>query len=123
VMDVAIADGHVVAVEQGSTSRRREVGVPAGTTAVGTRAADAAQLPADGAWLMPGLWDAHVHPTDWAAARHRLDLSGCPARSRVLAAVAARLAAEPAIDELIGVGLRHALWTQGRRGDLLDGAA
>lgn len=112
LVDVALTDGRVSAVH------------PAGPRATDTPGSSGEEvLVADGTWLMPGLWDAHVHPTDWAAARHRLDLSGCPDRSRVLEAVAARLAAEPDIDELIGVGLRHAMWTQASRVDLLDGAA
>ena len=29
----------------------------------------------EGRWLIPGLWDAHVHLAQWALAGRRLDLS------------------------------------------------
>ncbi|WP_433226954.1 hypothetical protein [Actinomadura formosensis] len=29
-----------------------------------------------GCTLLPGFWDAHVHMTQWASARRRVDLSG-----------------------------------------------
>ncbi len=108
LVDVTIAGGRVVAVE------------PAGTTTAAAAADDAVRLPADGAWLMPGLWDAHVHPTDWAAARHRLDLSACSDRCEVLDAVSAQVAAGRETSELVGVGLRHATWELEPRVELLD---
>jgi predicted amidohydrolase YtcJ len=42
----------------------------------------------DGRWLIPGLWDAHVHLGQWALARRRLDLSRMSSPEDVLAAVA-----------------------------------
>lgn len=113
-VDVTVHDGRIAAVEPAA-------GGPGETAEDGV-------LRADGAWLMPGLWDAHVHPTDWAAFRHRLDLSGCTGRDQVLETVASRVA-EVAADrvaevaagsELLGVGLRHATWTEPARVDLLD---
>ena len=32
-------------------------------------------LDAEGRWLIPGLWDRHVHVDQWAQARTRLDLT------------------------------------------------
>jgi len=43
---------------------------PAGTIAPGDGVIDL-----EGRWLMPGLWDEHVHLTQWAQHRRRVDLS------------------------------------------------
>ena len=32
---------------------------------------------ADGGWLMPGLWDQHVHLAQWTLSSARLDLAAC----------------------------------------------
>ena len=37
---------------------------------------DARVLDAGGRWLIPGLWDEHVHMTQWALHANRIDLSG-----------------------------------------------
>lgn len=68
-------------------------------------------LDAGGRTLLPGLWDAHVHMTQWASARRRVDLSG--ARSARAAAELMAEAYDPrrASDEpLIGFGFRDGLW-------------
>lgn len=107
LVDVRLAGGRIVAVQpaQGPLAR--------------VRLARKGVLEADGAWLMPGLWDAHVHPRDWAAARHRLDLAGCVDRGEVLARVGREVAARTggavgtaADSELIGVGVWHAGWPE-----------
>lgn len=72
----------------------------------------------DGATVLPGLWDSHVHSVQWALARRRVDLSS--ARS---AREAAELAAEAATErpgELVsGYGFRDALWPDTPHKDLL----
>src|SRR6187549_1412855 len=61
--------------------------------AVGPRLGDdAAELRLDGRWLMPGLWDAHVHLTQWALARRRLDVSGATSAAHAVALVTERIA-------------------------------
>ena len=40
----------------------------------------------DGRYVIPGLWDEHVHMTQWALAANRIDLSGA-ASAREAAAV------------------------------------
>lgn len=71
-------------------------------------------LAADGRWLIPGLWDHHVHVVQWALARHRLELA--PARSveDALRVVAAHLATLPGGDETLvqGLGHRSAMWSR-----------
>ena len=49
---------------------------------------DAPQVRLDGRWVMPGLWDAHVHLTQWALARRRLDVSGATSAAHAVALVA-----------------------------------
>ncbi|GLY31330.1 amidohydrolase family protein [Kineosporia sp. NBRC 101731] len=65
----------------------------------------------DGRWLGPGLWDAHVHFTQWVKARRRLDLSGTLSAEHTLTVVAQALATRP--DDgtaLVGYGFRDGLW-------------
>ena len=60
-------------------------------------------LDADGRWLVPGLWDAHVHMTQWARSLAQLDLAGTDSPGQVTCKVAA------AVGELDGAGRRDGL--------------
>lgn len=66
-----------------------------------------------GLWVMPGLWDHHVHMDQWARASRRLDLSDTRSPAEVLERVreAAR-AHDVARDgaSLVAVGLWHSRW-------------
>ncbi|MBG0817342.1 amidohydrolase [Planomonospora sp. ID82291] len=74
----------------------------------------------EGATLLPGLWDAHVHCVQWAQARRRIDLSG--ARSaREAAALVAPHAGEAGVTT--GYGFRDALWPDAPHKSLLEAAA
>jgi predicted amidohydrolase YtcJ len=64
---------------------------------------------ADGRWLVPGLWDHHVHLAQWTARRQRLDLSGTESPDDALARVREHLAGHPG--PLVGFGHRIGLWT------------
>jgi predicted amidohydrolase YtcJ len=81
----------------------------------------------DGRFLIPGLWDAHVHLGSWTIARHRLDLRGTTSPREAADRVAARLAelatsgARP--DALVGFGHRSATWAQTPTVAVLDEAA
>lgn len=90
-----------------------DVLVTAGTVAeVGpglTRPAGAEEVDGAGRWLIPGLWDQHVHLTQWALASQRLDLSGARSPEEATRAVAERVAAEPD-RPVIGWGHRSAGW-------------
>ena len=57
------------------------------------------QYDADGRWLIPGLWDQHVHAGQWARASSRLDLSSAHSPEDALASVAARLLLRPDADQ------------------------
>ncbi|MFC7489227.1 MULTISPECIES: amidohydrolase [unclassified Knoellia] len=75
--------------------------------------ADDEVLDAEGRWLLPGLWDQHVHLGQWAATAARLDLSSTTspedAVRLVEAAVGARRGGAP--DTVIqGFGHRAAAW-------------
>lgn len=68
-----------------------------------------------GRWLIPGLWDAHVHVGQWAATRDRLDLRTADSPADAVRRVAdhlqglARRAAQPP-PLVIGYGHRTARW-------------
>jgi predicted amidohydrolase YtcJ len=63
---------------------------------------------ADGRWLVPGLWDHHVHLAQWTAVGERLDLSGSESPEHVVARVRDHLAEHPG--PLVGYGHRLGTW-------------
>ncbi|WP_329064314.1 amidohydrolase [Streptomyces sp. NBC_01429] len=104
--DVRIDNGLVTEVHPGGEAPRRP----------GERDTDL-----DGRVLLPGLWDAHVHIAQWAAARQRLDLAGTASARQAAETVRARLAAGPApAGPLLGYGFRDGLWPDAPHKDLLD---
>lgn len=100
LVDVVIEDGVISAV------------VPAG---LGTTAAPVEIVDADGRWLLPGLWDQHVHLGQWAGVPSRLDLSAARSVPEVLARVAEAARAGRAV---VGQGMRAGMWT--RRGTVAE---
>lgn len=62
---------------------------------------------ADGRWLLPGLWDAHVHLGQWALASRRLDLSRTRSPEEALAVVATAVAEGRPV---VGMGHRAGTW-------------
>ncbi|MGH3282169.1 MAG: amidohydrolase family protein, partial [Trebonia sp.] len=90
-VDVLIEDGVITGA--GAVSRPR--GVPA--------------VNGEGRWLIPGLWDAHVHLGQWALAARRLDLAGTSSPEEVLALVAqAARRGRP----VIGMGHQAGTWAR-----------
>jgi hypothetical protein len=73
-----------------------------------------------GRWLIPGLWDNHVHFTQWAQNSRRLDLSGAHSAATAAALVAGRAADTAPGDTLIGFGFRDGLWPDAPSRDVLD---
>jgi predicted amidohydrolase YtcJ len=63
---------------------------------------------AAGRWLIPGLWDAHVHLGQWARQGTRLDLAGTTVRAAALR----RVAADGGAGLLVGGGYRPAIWAE-----------
>jgi predicted amidohydrolase YtcJ len=78
-------------------------------------------LAMDGRWLMPGLWDAHVHLTQWALARRRLDVSAATSAAHAVSLVAAAPPPAPGT-ALVGYGFRDGLWPDAPTSALLDEA-
>ena len=92
--DVVIDAGHVTDI------------VPAGAAPrMGVKAIDL-----DGRILTPGLWDEHVHFTQWTIQQSRLDLSGTHNANDVLARVRDALPTHHAGSILTGYGFRDGTW-------------
>ena len=45
----------------------------------------------DGRYVIPGLWDEHVHMTQWALAANRIDLSGAASAREAADVVRSRI--------------------------------
>ncbi|MCC3270074.1 amidohydrolase family protein [Arthrobacter gengyunqii] len=94
--DVALCAGRIAAIR------------PAQGTAPGRDTHEVHNL--DGRFVLPGLWDNHVHFTQWVIRQQRLDLTGSGSAADVLALVAAAVPAGTAGQTLVGFGFRDALW-------------
>ena len=94
--DVALCAGRIAAIR------------PAQGTAPGRDRHEVHNL--DGRFILPGLWDNHVHFTQWVIRQQRLDLTGSGSAADVLALVAAAVPAGTAGQTLVGFGFRDALW-------------
>ncbi|MEH3089067.1 MAG: amidohydrolase family protein [Microbacterium arborescens] len=77
-------------------------------------------LDGDGGWLLPGLWDHHVHTVQWALAARRVVLDGVTSAAEA----AAIMGRAPAGDDgrRIGSGFRDALWPDAPTLGMLDAA-
>lgn len=73
----------------------------------------------DGRTVLPGLWDAHVHLTQWALHRGYVDVSGANSAQEA----AASLATAGTGVVTTGRGFRDALWPDAPHKQLLDAAA
>lgn len=98
-----------VLVEDGRVTR-----VGAGLEAPGATAYDAG-----GRWLMPGLWDHHVHMTQWTLAAARLDLSRVRSAAEAVERVSERLENWPEFP-VVGWGHRPSGWPDEPLVSLLD---
>lgn len=101
--DVLLVDGVVTAIIPAGSAE--DDGLQAGQSR--------AELNLDGRWLSPGLWDSHVHFTQWVIRRQRIDLSGTASAADVLAIVRDQStvgADAPQTRVLTGYGFRDALW-------------
>lgn len=95
-----------------------EAGVIADIAPSGALRARGERLDAAGAWLIPGLWDHHVHVTQWALRAQREPLG-----SATSAAEAARLMRDAPVlpdGRRVGTGFRDALWPDRPTRELLD---
>ncbi|MFC9919190.1 amidohydrolase [Agromyces binzhouensis] len=78
----------------------------------------ARRLELAGRWVVPGLWDRHVHLSQWAMVSRRLDLGGVGSAAEAAALVAASVTG--GADEVVGFGYRDGLWPDVPAIDLLD---
>ena len=74
-------------------------------------------------WLIPGLWDNHVHFSQWAQRAQRLAVSTARSAAEVAALVATRALDTPAGESLVGFGFRDGLWADAPSRELLDAAS
>ncbi len=77
-----------------------------------------AVVEAAGGWVIPGLWDHHVHTVQWALVAQREALG----RARSAAEAAAIMARAPVLPDgrRVGTGFRDALWPDAPALALLD---
>ncbi|WP_246142479.1 amidohydrolase [Nocardioides rubriscoriae] len=93
-VDVLVTDGVVTAVGPGLT---RPDGVE--------------EVAAGGRWLVPGLWDQHVHLGQWTLSQQRVDTSALTSPEQARALVAGLVAERPG-RPVIGFGHRPGVWTR-----------
>jgi predicted amidohydrolase YtcJ len=86
-----------------------EDGIVAELRLAGTYPPEGETTNAAGRWILPGLWDSHVHATQWAQTSRRFDLSRASTAADVLGAVEANTPPGPA-EPAVGFGFRDALW-------------
>jgi predicted amidohydrolase YtcJ len=109
-----------VHVARGAVSRLTPAGKP------GNRGSQVVDL--DGRYVIPGLWDEHVHMTQWALAANRVDLSGAASAREAADVVRTHLASTGVERQgghgltVVGVGFRDAVWADVPSLALLDGA-
>lgn len=77
-------------------------------------------LDAQGSFLVPGLWDHHVHVTPWALASERVPLHDVSSAAEA----AARMAGAPPLRDgrRVGMGMRFAFWPDSPSLTVLDAA-
>ncbi|MFB7250608.1 amidohydrolase [Microbacterium sp. NPDC056234] len=102
-VDVLIRDGRIADI------------APTGAVAL-----DGEVLDAQGAWVVPGLWDHHVHAVQWALASERTWL-GDAGSAREAAAFMSAVPTRPD-GRRIGTGFRDALWSDAPDLEILDSA-
>ncbi len=83
---------------------------------------DAPVVDLDGRFAVPGLWDEHVHMTQWALAANRVDLSQAESARDAVEAVRDRLSGASPDRTLVGVGFRDAVWADAPSLEMLDAA-
>ena len=94
VLDVRVRDGAIVEVGPGLAPDGEPV------------------LDAAGDWVIPGLWDAHVHFTQYVRASTWVDVAGTAGPEEVCARLAAAVAERPGDRAVVGFGYRSGPWSR-----------
>lgn len=114
IVDVFIDHGRIVTLSTPSTppTLSSDVGPGEGPE----------EVDVEGRWVMPGLWDSHVHFGQWAQLSRRVDLSGARSAAEAASIVRERLAAHPPEPGtvLLGQGFRDGLWPDQPTPELLE---
>lgn len=77
-------------------------------------------LDGGGGWMIPGLWDHHVHMQQWAHTSRRVALSGARSAAEAAAIIGAT---PPGTDGIrVGIGFRDGLWVDAPTLPVLDAA-
>jgi predicted amidohydrolase YtcJ len=101
-----------------------EHGVITAILPAGIEATTSDDLDLEGRFIMPGLWDEHVHLTQWAQHRRRIDLSSAESAAEAAALVRVAIKQGTVHDSVVvGVGFRDGLWPDAPTGSLLDAIA
>ena len=119
VVDLQIDDGRIVSIVAAGS-------VAAGSVPAGSPPAGADELDAGGRWVSPGLWDNHVHASQWALIAKRLDLSTVTSARQAAALVGDALAAGAVIEPgqaFVASGFRDGLWPDAPALEVLDTAS
>lgn len=74
----------------------------------------------EGRWVSPGLWDNHVHFTQWALTSRRIDLSTAGSAREAASMIADSRSG--AGELIIGASFRDGLWRDAPSRELLDAA-
>src|SRR5690606_13308189 len=93
-------------------------GVIADIAPAGNLRATGETMDGDGTWVIPGLWDHHVHTVQWALNAQRVQLGASTSPSE-----AARTVADAAAlpdGRVVGAGFRDGLWHERPSRALLD---
>src|SRR5690606_32890740 len=93
-------------------------GVIADIAPAGNLRAAVEEIDGDGTWVIPGLWDHHVHTVQWALDAQRVQLGGADTPSEA-ARIVAGAAALPD-GRMVGAGFRDGLWSERPTLALLD---
>jgi len=112
-VDVRVEDGRVAAVAPSGAG-------PEGSSAAGPASTEVVDL--DGRWLLPGLWDSHVHMEQQALRRRQVDVAGATSAAEAAALVARHVAAHPPAPGtvVVGAGFRDGLWPDLPTPELLE---
>lgn len=97
-------------------------GTLAGISTAGELPAGVEVIDLDGRYVIPGLWDEHVHMTQWALHTNRPDLSGAASAGAAAAVVRLHASAADPSFTTVGVGFRDALWPDVPTLEMLDDA-
>lgn len=117
-------------VRRPGSLRRFDVGVRDGVLSEitahdpGRSRGDRPILRVDGRWLLPGLYDAHVHATQYAIQQGRIDVGAAGSAVEVVAIIAAGLGSADPVGggPVIAAGFRDGFWPEPPHKDLLDAA-